>query len=117
MDELIAFMDSKDDGSPQVLMGSTSNGPGAVAIDGSVLSERYLENYEKAIQAGFSNAYDDQEFASAATSCTVCFGGSNLAYESVRDFGETRDGLSDHVLARNAEISMAERILDETLTF
>ena len=49
MDQLIAFMDSKDDGSPQVFMGSTSNGPDAVAMDGSVITAKSGENYEKAI--------------------------------------------------------------------
>ena len=49
MDELIAFMDSKDDGSPQVFMGTTNNGPSAVAMDGSVISATAPENYEKAI--------------------------------------------------------------------
>ena len=49
MDQLIAFMDSKDDGSPQVFMGSTSNGPSAVAMDGSVISAIGLVNYEKTI--------------------------------------------------------------------
>ena len=48
MDQLIAFMDGKDDGSPQVFMGSTGNGPSAVAMDGSVISARAFENYEKA---------------------------------------------------------------------
>ena len=49
MDQLIAFMDSKDDGSPQVFMGSTSNGPNAVAMDGSVITAKGAVNYEKAI--------------------------------------------------------------------
>ena len=59
MDQLIAFMDSKDDGSPQVFMGSTSNGPSAVAMDGSVITAKGLVSYEKTIEAGFTNAYDD----------------------------------------------------------
>ena len=59
MDELIAFMDSKDNGSPQIMLGSFSNGPSAVGDDGGIITEQYLRNYEKAVQAGFSNANAD----------------------------------------------------------
>ena len=59
MDELIAFMDSKDNGSPQIMMGSFNNGPSAVGEDGGIITEAYLGNYEKAVQAGFSNANAD----------------------------------------------------------
>lgn len=103
LNEILDFLDTKKDGSPQVIIGDFNVGPN---IPDQNIAAEFPENY----QVILDNEYVSANTASETTFCTYC------PSENLINNEDVGDSSIDHIFVRNAETSNPRRILDDQVT-
>ena len=99
---MLRFMNSKNNGSPQVMLGDFNVGP---SIPEAGIEGEYEENFTTILVDGWIEANTD----SASPFCTYC----PEENETGLFEGDFRSAI-DHIWVRNANVSNTKRILDKT---
>ena len=98
------FMNEKNDGSPQVLLGDLQTGEG---FPEQGISERWIGSYNLITENGF---VDSEPAKGEVPFCTAC------PSFNEQSFNNNEDIFVDNIFVRNAQVSGIERILDDEVT-